>query len=327
MKKLLLLFILFFSTSILTAQTFTQPTQYNTVCDDNNDGFSSFYLGEITYEILGNLNPQDYTITHHATVTDAEAGANPLSSPYFNINSNTQTIYVRIVTVASSAVQYFTYELHVNPIPIANPYTMTVCDDNNDGFVSIDLNSTIPIFIQGSAGLVVTFYETLTEAQAGVNSLPSPYFNIAPQYQVINVRVSDAVTGCFSITQLYVAIVSCGPTAGQPTNLSQCSDTSVANFDLTANTPLILNTLNPAEYTVTYHISQSQADAGVSPIIPANSYSAVNGEIIYARLENNTTHTYQILPADCTPPAKRAQAARCARSTSPPRSKSRRCHC
>ena len=137
MKKLLFLVILFFSTSILTAQTFTQPTQYNTVCDDNNDGFASFYLGEITYEILGNLNASDYVITHHGTSDDAEIGANPLPSQYYNISSWSQTIYVRIVTVATSAVQYFTYELHVNPTPTANPYTMTVCDDNNDGFVQL----------------------------------------------------------------------------------------------------------------------------------------------------------------------------------------------
>ena len=280
------------------AQTFTQPTQYNTVCDDsfNNDGLASFYLGEITYEILANLNPQDYTVTHHENMTDAQTGANPLQNPYFNINPYTQTIYVRIVTVATSAVQYFSYELHVNPIPTANPFTMTVCDDNNDGFVAIDLNSTILNFIQGSSGLVVTFHETLADAQFGGNSLSSPYYNINPQYQVINVRVSDAVTGCYTVTQLYVSIVSCGPTAGQPTNLQLCSDTSTASFDLTVNTPLILNTLNPSEYTVTYYISQSQAEAGVSPIIPANSFSGTNGQIIYARLENNATNEYQISP-------------------------------
>ena len=296
MKKLLLLVILFFSTTILTAQTFTQPTQYNIVCDDNNDGFASFYLGEITYEILGNLNASDYTITHHETQADATTGTNPLSSPYLNISAWSQTIYVRIVTVATGDIQFLIYNLVVNPIPYANPYTMTVCDDNNDGFVAIDLIATIPIFIQGSPGLIVTFHETHTDAQFGANPLPSPYFNIVPQFQVFNVRVSDAVTGCYTITQLYVSIISCGPTAGQPTNLQLCSDTSTANFDLTANTPLILNTLNPAEYTVTYYDSQSQAEAGVSPIVPANSFSGTNVQVIYARLENNATNEYQIFP-------------------------------
>lgn len=296
MKKLLLLFLLFFSTSILTAQSFTQPVQFNNVCDDNNDGFSSFYLGEITYEILGNLNASDYVITHHETSVDAATGANPLPSPYFNIYANAQTIYVRIVTVATSAVQFFTYQLNVNPIPTASPYTMTVCDDNNDGFAAIDLDSTAPVFSQGSTGLVVTFHQTLFDAQYGTNQLSSPYVNTNPQNQVLNVRILNPVTGCFAVTQLFVAISSCGPTAGQPTDLRLCSDTSVAVFNLTANTPLILNTLNPSDNTVTYYTSQANADAGVSPIINATNFSGTNGQVIYARVENNTTHEYQILP-------------------------------
>ena len=294
MKKLLLLFILFFSASILTAQNFNQPTTFNNVCDDNNDGFASFYLEEITYEILGNLNASDYTITHHATSTDAQTGANPLSSPYFNINPNTQTIYVRIVTVATSAVQYFSYQLHANPTPTANPYTMTVCDDNNDGFAAIDLNSTIPIFLQGSTGLVITFHETLADAQFGGNPLSSPYYNITPQSQVFYVRILSTLSGCYTITQLYVAIISCGPTAGQPTDLTMCSDTVNASFDLTANNQNILGTLNPADYTITYYTTQPNADAGITPIINSTSFSAINNQMIYARLEDNTTHTYQI---------------------------------
>lgn len=296
MKKLLLLFILFVSSSILTAQNFNQPTQFNTVCDDNNDGFSSFYLSEINFEILGNLTASDYVITHHETYSDAQTGANPLSSPYFNITPYTQTIYVRIVTVATSAVQYFTYELYTNPVPTANPYTMTVCDDNNDGIAAIDLNSTIPIFLQGSAGLVVTFHETIFDAQYGANPVFSPYYNINPQYQVLYVRVSDAATACYAVTQLYISVLTCGPTAGQPTNLTSCSDSGTAVFDLTQNDQNIIGSLNPADYTITYYTSQASADAGVAPIINSTAYSAFSNEVIYARLENNTTHTYQLFP-------------------------------
>ena len=89
MKKLLLVFTLFFSTSILVAQNFNQPSQFNNVCDDNNDGIATFWLEEISFEILGNVNPQDYVVTHHETQTDAFVGANALSSPYSNINPST----------------------------------------------------------------------------------------------------------------------------------------------------------------------------------------------------------------------------------------------
>ena len=117
MKKLLLILALFFSTSILLAQNFNQPSQFNNVCDDNNDGFASFYLEEISFEILANVNPQSYVVTHHETQTDAQNGANALTSPYFNINLTTQTIFARILTVASGQVTIMPYNLNVNPIP------------------------------------------------------------------------------------------------------------------------------------------------------------------------------------------------------------------
>ena len=115
MKNLLLTITLFFSTSILIAQNFNQPSQYNNVCDDNNDGFAFFYLDEVSFEILANLNSQSYVITHHETQTEAQTGTNALPSPYFNINPSTQTIFARIVTVASGQVTIMPYNLNVNP--------------------------------------------------------------------------------------------------------------------------------------------------------------------------------------------------------------------
>jgi hypothetical protein len=127
MKKLLLVLALFFSSSILLAQNFNQPTQYNNVCDDNNDGYASFWLGEITFEILGNLNPQDYVITHHETQNDATTGFNALTSPYTNIYSFIQTVFVRIVAVATNEVVILTYDLNVNILPQAPTVTAINC--------------------------------------------------------------------------------------------------------------------------------------------------------------------------------------------------------
>lgn len=297
MKKLLLLFTLLFTSSVLFSQTLNQPSQFNTVCDDNNDGFSNFYMQEIASEITNN-NP-NLVVTQHLTQADATNGVNPLPDFYTNI-SNPQLIFARVVNTITSQVQIITYNLNVNPIPTANPFTMTVCDDNNDGFVAIDLDSTIPIFLQGNTGDVITFHETVNDAQVGSNPLTSPYFNTTPQYQVINVRISDAVTSCYSVTQLYISIISCVPTAGQPIPLRVCSDSVIAIFDLTQNDQNILGSLNPADYTITYYTSQASAEAGVTPIINSSTYSSYSNQYIYTRLENNTTHNFQIMSFSLT---------------------------
>ena len=104
MKKLLLLFTLLCSTTFVFSQGLNQPTQFNTVCDDNADGFAQFYLGEISYEILSGLNYADYTVTHHETLSDATVGVNTVSDPYFNITPFQQTMFARVVNNITNEV-------------------------------------------------------------------------------------------------------------------------------------------------------------------------------------------------------------------------------
>lgn len=391
MKKLLLLLILFFSTTTFTAQTFNQPVQLNNVCDDNNDGIALFYLGEITFEILGNNSPNDYTITHHETLADAQTGVNPLPNMYFNINPNTQMLYARIVTNATQQFQVLAYTLHVNSAPFVPTQNYTVCDTDTDGMTYIDLGSISEQIWQTTQTtpntLILSFHLTMPDALAGTNQiLPNVFVNTIPFNQTIYVSGRDPITGCFSVSEVNLNIVicassclsptqiavsqvtsdaaviswvaspetevwtvsiyannqpmgavttttnphvltnlacdtsytvyigaictngttatsepfsfitmPCAPGPGQPINFQICSDTDTACFDFTPNTPLILNTLNPSEYTVTYHISQSNADSGTSPITNPSVFCAQTGQVIYARLENNATHEFQVM--------------------------------
>jgi hypothetical protein len=87
---------------------------------------------------------------------------------------------------------------------------------------------------------------------------------------------------------------ACPPQVGQAVNLSQCADNGQACFNLTANNQNIYGTLNPSEYTITYHVSQVDADTDVNAL--SSPYCTSNSQqVIYARLENNTTQEYQIL--------------------------------
>ncbi len=383
MKKVLL-FICCIYSSIIFAQTFNQPSQFNWVCDDNNDGFAAFYLDEISYEILGNLNSNDYVITHHETLTEAQTGANPLSSPYFNITLN-QTLYARVVTVSSNAVQVITYQLNVLWAPPVPDQVVTNCSNNFQCW---------NLIVDAPPGAFNTYFETMADAQANMNQIADPSCYVssiaAPAQPSVYYRATDTQTGCSSIgiielvttdcqnpncpaptglsissptsdsvlldwtasagAQLYVVMYSvnggayqtittqvsnvtipnllcgatytfvvtancgnsgsssnsewitfitptCSPQPGQPVNLSQCESNGQACFNLEINTPNILGTLNPADYTVTYYTSQAAAETGLAPIINATVYcTAASNQIIYARLENNTNQEYQVFP-------------------------------
>ena len=167
MKKLLLLFIFSFYSSFILGQSFTQPTQYNQVCDDNSDGFASFYLGEIGYEIVSNLNPDDYVITHYETMTDAQLGTNtPLSSPYFNINPFSQTLYARIVTLATNEVQVYPYQITVNTPPVAPNQVVTVC--------ASDFQCWNIAVVNPAPNETVAYFTSQADAMAGTNAIANP---------------------------------------------------------------------------------------------------------------------------------------------------------
>jgi hypothetical protein len=203
MKKKLLTFILFFATSFLVAQSFNQPNIYNNVCDDNNDGIAAFWLGEISFEILGNLNAQDYVISHHETQVDAATGANALVSPYFNITPNQQTLFARIVTIATGDISIIAYPLNVNPSPSNQTVTITNCASSATSFSCWDLTSVQAQIAQGAAASTVTFFTTQADAFNNVAQIANPSCYISPSATPVNppvfFRVDNTITGCFAV--------------------------------------------------------------------------------------------------------------------------------
>ena len=75
-------------------------------------------------------------------------------------------------------------------------------------------------------------------------------------------------------------------------NLTDGNDTNgiVQNFDLESQTATVLGSQLPTDFTVTYHLSQSEANAGTNALTSPHENSANPfNETIYVRIENNTT--------------------------------------
>ncbi|MEY8849848.1 choice-of-anchor L domain-containing protein, partial [Psychroserpens sp. XS_ASV72] len=80
--------------------------------------------------------------------------------------------------------------------------------------------------------------------------------------------------------------------ANTPNDLTACSTTAQANFDLTLNTSVVLGSQSPSDFTLTYHESQSDADLGTNSL--TSPYTNVtNPQIIYIRIEDNTTGCFE----------------------------------
>ncbi|MFZ4671557.1 MAG: DUF7619 domain-containing protein [Flavobacterium sp.] len=285
MKKSLLILTLFFSTSIFWAQTFPHPSQFNNVCDDNNGGFASFYLEGISYEILGNLNSQDYVITYHETQTQAEISVNPMSSSYINITPTLQTIFARIVTVATQQFTILQVNLNVNPTPNAPTQSISVC---SNAFQCWDLTSVENSINQVNTGIQITFYQTESNAQVGINPIanPSCYVSVAlPANQPpVFYRVENVVTGCYSVGIIELILQDCGGSSCSPS-------TNLVTTDIT-ETSATLTWTNPDSITESLiYIAPAGSPA---PTIASNAYYAQGSSYTFEGLTCGTQYDIYI---------------------------------
>ncbi|MCA0154517.1 hypothetical protein LBV24_14925, partial [Winogradskyella sp. 2Y89] len=104
------------------------------LCELNTDGFDTFDLESKDEEVLGGQDPLQFAVSYHASLADAEAGANALASPYTN-TSNPQEIFVTITdTSTGCTISSQRFDIEVQESAQANPDMEAIlyeeCDDN-----------------------------------------------------------------------------------------------------------------------------------------------------------------------------------------------------
>lgn len=85
------------------------------------------------------------------------------------------------------------------------------------------------------------------------------------------------------------------PAFTSPIDLLVCSENAPYTIDLTTNTPLVLNGLNPNDFMISYHETEIAAQEFSSEIEFPEAYSFTEDEVIYMRIENLNTGCYYIL--------------------------------
>ena len=177
-----------------------QPDPLN-LCDYNNPGdeVEEFTLEDSIGQVL--QGQTGIGITFYETQEDADNATNPIISPYTN-TSNAQTIYLRGENEITGCYSTITLDLRVNPIPSpVIPDPIEECDEDNDGFTFFTVDANEADIINGELDIILSYYETMTNAENAVAPIISPYYNIVPDSQIIFVRAENIVTGCFTIIE------------------------------------------------------------------------------------------------------------------------------
>jgi gliding motility-associated-like protein len=286
-----------FEIQVVDSPLLTPITQPLIGCDDNNDGVLEFDLTQVEFEALGSLVPADLEITYHISFFDAQNSINSIAQPTtFQNTSNPQTIWLRVedITNENGCFDIEPLELQVFETPIitfAEPFA--ACDDETGGGLSdeiatFDFNEVIDEITQVNNELLVEFFETEDDLTNNIQIDPIDSYQNISNPQTIFIKATSETSGCVTISNFTIVVEPTPSLAPTLEALEICDpdNDGFAEFDLEAIIPDILN--NEPDVTITFHLTQAQADLGVNPIDISEPYGTNNPNIqtIYVRAEN-----------------------------------------
>lgn len=277
-----------------------------------DSGPTRFDLTENTPFIIGDQEPDDFTLTYHTSEADAEDDEDPIQNAT-RFPSEGQTIYYRIENNETECVRIGSFNLIVGEGPeITIPETMELCDDEESGSttdrVSIfDLRSNTPIITDGDITLTVFYYESLEDQQnhnpiqntsAYANPTGADGLGITPY--TIYISVFDE-KDCATKTTMDLKVLP-NPVLEEPEPLVVCDEEGggFAEFVLTDKDEEIKNGDQSLE--ITYHETLIDAELGRLPLSSPYENIIRNRQTIYVRAEYalppNESGCYTVVPLD-----------------------------
>ncbi|ALJ04394.1 hypothetical protein APS56_04240 [Pseudalgibacter alginicilyticus] len=266
------------------------------LCDDNNDGLATFNLELADFEILDRVIGPPPVINYFENEADTIDNTLQITNPTSYI-SESKTIYIK-VTPQSGCYSVIPLQLVVNPYPtINNISTLEDCFST-----TYDLTQVDNLIVNNPSNYNITYYSNENDANDGLGNIGNTFNYTNPGNYTIWFRTENPTTGCF-ITSSFVLEINANPIANTPPNLEACDDDydGFLTFDLSNSSSTsyaIRGSQSISNFTVTYYDNLANAESKTNPI--ATNYSSVDGEVIYARIENNATGCFNITQFDIT---------------------------
>lgn len=239
----------------LIVEPLPEINQINNIyaCDDDNDGITEFDISNIESTILDGQTGMEIIFFRE----NGSQLPNPMPNSILNTVPYQETVTARVTNTNTSCFQEFSFDLIVNPLPIANSLNILFgCDDNNDGISEYFETSTIESqVLNGQTGMLVSYFDQ--NANQLSNPLPNPFTNSNPFNEVITIRVTDLNSTCYAETTLQLQTVT-QPNINQPDNLFACDQGSgYAEFDTSTIEEQIIGT--QVGLTIEYYDSNNNS--------------------------------------------------------------------
>ena len=263
-------------------------------CDDDNDGEAVFDLTQTKAEIIGTQNASTLSITYHATQADADTGTNALNETAYLSVGYQNTIYARVTNDSDASCYAMTsFQLLIFDTPLAPTIPDgLVCDDNNDGIFTFNLNEKRVEILDGNTDYSVSFHHTLNVADLGQNALADTFQNtVNPETLFFRIENNNNAH-CFS-TGSFVLEVLDVPTAHTAADIIICdeAETGSYTFDLSPKDAEILNGQDAKVYLVSYHRSELEALNNDNPVSKTDYQNTALTETLWARVQHSRLET------------------------------------
>ena len=199
-----------------------------------------------------------------------------------------QVLYITIEDDDSGCIEETEITLLVNPVLLFENVTIPYCDNDDDGFASIDLQSLDDTITGGNANFTVSYFEDDIDAQNNntANQLP-PFYNNTNAITTLYARIVNIDSGCSTVNPFEIEVLV-APSTNQPSDEIICDNDqdgfSIVNLETKIDETVPSRTgLNIDVFT-----SFDDADNNVNPILvvdrstyntcPTENYHALEKE-------------------------------------------------
>ena len=261
----------------------------------------SFFLASIVFEnscVDDNIQFSVNTTQNYDSISwdfGDGLGVSNLDNPsYTYTNLGTYTVSAEITI--GTEVNTFSETIIITINPIANFVTdINECDDDNDGILSFDF--TVPqaqvLGAQLPTDFTVSYHLSQDDADANSAALSLPYQNTNSTEEIFVRIENNANANCFDTTSFTLNVFDT-PIANIVGTVEECDDLDDGDdangqkeIDLTAFDSDILDTQEATLFSVSYHLSQAEADANTGALSSPYYNTTAFTYQVFARIENN----------------------------------------
>lgn len=260
---------------ILPAPDVIIPAIENLVQCAGISGAAIFDLLQLSPQILNGQDPNNFTITYYATESDLEAG-NAIADPV-TFTTDGQTVYVKIINNETGCFSIISFELVVNPLPVATePNELKQCSDTLGATVfNLRQQDAIILAGQGTDAFTVAYFTSPEDIEEG-SAIVDPE-NFISSGQVIYAVVTNSTTACVSEAVAFNIVVKEPVVMTDILSLIGCSP-----FDLA----LVAGQITPG-LVLSYYTTEQNAISAISPIIDFKRYIVkTTSQNVYVRAED-----------------------------------------